>query len=119
MLCCVRGAVLCCVRGAVLCFVRGAVLCFVTSDLAPLGVGDAGEAQVAQAPGGVDAVHLQLGQLEGGVEGLGADPHHDGVDGQRHALHHLLRKAVLTRGEGREVYHTSIHPLTDLSPPPH
>ena len=91
-----------------------------TSDLAPLGVSDAGEAQVAQAPGGVDAVHLQLGQLEGGVEGLGADPHHDGVDGQRHALHHLLRKAVLTMGVGGgRRGSVNIHYHRNLSPPPH
>lgn len=66
------------------------------SYLPPLRVLNAREAQVADAPAGVDAVHLQLGQLKGRVEGLGADADHDGVDGQRHALHHLLRKAVFT-----------------------
>ena len=58
------------------------------------------EAQVALGPAGVDAVHLQLGELEGGVEGLSTDPDHDGVDGQRDALHHLLGKAILTADTG-------------------
>lgn len=52
------------------------------TDLAPLRVLDAGESQVTNAPAGVDAVHLQLGELKGGVKGLGTDPDDDGVDGQ-------------------------------------
>ena len=69
------------------------------TDLPPLRVLDAGEAQVADAPAGVDAVDLQLRQLEGGVEGLGTDPDDDGVDGQRYALHHLFSKAIFTAEE--------------------
>lgn len=65
------------------------------SHLSSLRVLDAGESQVADAPAGVDAVNLQLRELEGRIEGFGADPNDDGVDGQRHALHHLLGKAVL------------------------
>lgn len=60
------------------------------------------EAEVRQAPAGVDRVDLQLAQLKGGVERLGTDLHHDGVDGQRDALHHLLSKAILTGGVGEE-----------------
>ena len=74
------------------------------TDLSTLGVLDASEAQVAEAPAGVDAVNLQLWELEGRVEGLSTDAHHNGVDGQRHALHHLLRKAILTTGWERGSY---------------
>lgn len=63
--------------------------------LSPLGVGDAGVAQVAPLPRGVQAVALQLPQLEGGVEGLRVHLDGDGVDDHRHALHHLLGEAVL------------------------
>ena len=66
------------------------------TDLSPLRVLDAGEAQVADAPAGVDAVDLQLRELKGGVEGLGTDPDHDGVDGKRYPLHHLLSEAIFT-----------------------
>lgn len=63
--------------------------------LSALRVLDAGESQVTDAPAGVDAVDLQLRELKGGIEGFGADANDDGVNGQRHALHHLLRKTVL------------------------
>lgn len=66
------------------------------TDLSPLRVLDASESQVADAPACVDAVDLQLGELEGGVKGLGTDPDHDRVYGQGHPLHHLLRKAIFT-----------------------
>lgn len=65
------------------------------SHLSSLRVLDAGESQVADAPAGVDAVNLQLRELKGRIEGFGADPNDDGVDGQRHALHNLLGKTVL------------------------
>lgn len=68
------------------------------SNLSPLRVLDAGESQVADAPAGVDAVNLQLRELKGRIEGFGADPNDNGVDGQRHALHHLLGKTVLAEG---------------------
>lgn len=71
------------------------------SHLSSLRVLDAGESQVADAPAGVDAVDLQLRELKGRVEGFGADANDDGVDGQRHALHHLLGKTVLAE-ERRE-----------------
>ena len=63
--------------------------------LSPLWVGDAGVAQVALLPLGVEAVALQLPQLEGGVEGPGVHLDGDGVDDHRHTLHHLLSEAVL------------------------
>lgn len=75
----------------------------INTDLSPLRVLDACESQVADAPAGVDAVHLQLGELKGGVKGLGTDPDDDGVDGQRHALYHLLSKAIFTAWEDRQV----------------
>lgn len=50
--------------------------------LSSLRVLDAGESQVTDAPAGVDAVDLQLGELKGRIEGLGTDPDDDGVDGQ-------------------------------------
>lgn len=71
------------------------------SNLSSLRVLDAGESQVADAPARVDAVNLQLRELKGRIEGFGADPNDDGVDGQRHALHHLLGKTVLAE-ERRE-----------------
>lgn len=52
-----------------------------STDLPPLRILDASEAQVADAPAGVDAVDLQLGELKGGVKGLGTDPNDNGVDG--------------------------------------
>lgn len=64
------------------------------ADLSPLRVLDAGEAQVTDAPAGVDTVDLQLGELKGGVEGLGTDPDHYGVDGQGHPLYNLFSKAI-------------------------
>lgn len=71
------------------------------ANLSSLRVLNASEAQVADAPAGVDAVDLQLGELKGGVEGLGADLDDDGVDGQRHPLYDLLRKPIFTGdGEG-------------------
>lgn len=66
------------------------------SNLSPLRVLDASESQVTDAPAGVDTVDLQLGELKGGVKGLGTDPNDNGVDGQRHALYHLLCKAIFT-----------------------
>lgn len=51
------------------------------AHLPPLRILDAGESEVTDAPAGVDAVHLQLGELKGGVESLGADLDDDGVDG--------------------------------------
>lgn len=54
----------------------------INTDLSPLRVLDAGESQVTDAPAGVDAVDLQLGELKGGIKGLGTDPDDDGVDGQ-------------------------------------
>lgn len=71
------------------------------SHLSSLRILDPGESQVADAPAGVDAVNLQLRELKGCIEGFGADPNDDGVDWQRHALHHLLRKTVLAE-ERRE-----------------
>lgn len=73
------------------------------THLSSLRVLDAGKSQVADAPAGVDAVNLQLRELEGRIEGFGADANDDGVDGQRNALHHLLGKTVLAeewRGNG-------------------
>lgn len=71
------------------------------SHLSSLRVLDAGESQVTDAPAGVDAVNLQLGELKGCIEGLGADSNDDGVNGQRHALNHLLGKTIFT-GDGQE-----------------
>lgn len=51
------------------------------TDLSPLGVLNASESQVADAPASVDAVDLQLGELKGGVKGLGTDPDDNRVDG--------------------------------------
>lgn len=50
------------------------------TDFSPLRILDASETQVTGVPAGVDAVDLQLGELERGVEGLGTDPDDDGVD---------------------------------------
>lgn len=74
------------------------------THLSPLRVLDAGESQVTDVPAGVDAVDLQLGELKGGVEGLGTDPDHYGVDGQGDSFHYLLCEAILTaeRQEHRE-----------------
>lgn len=69
--------------------------------LSSLGVGDAGVAEVTALPLGVEAVALQLPELEGGVECASLDLDGNGVDPDRHALHHFLSKAVLA--ETREV----------------
>ncbi len=63
--------------------------------LSSLWVSDAGVAEVTALPFGVEAVALQLPELEGGVEGTSL--HLDGyrVDPDRHALHNLFCKAVL------------------------
>lgn len=71
------------------------------SHLSSLRVLDAGESQVADAPAGVDAVNLQLRELKGRIEGFGADANDDGVDRQRHALHHLLGKTILAKERRR------------------
>ena len=63
--------------------------------LSSLWVGDAGVAEVTALPLGVEAVALQLPELEGGVEGPSLHLDGDGVDSDRHALHHLLSEAVL------------------------
>lgn len=52
------------------------------ANLSSLGVLNASEAQVADAPAGIDAVDLQLGKLKGGVKGLSADLDDNRVDGQ-------------------------------------
>lgn len=66
------------------------------ANLSSLRVLNASEAQVADAPAGIDAVDLQLGKLKGGVEGLGADLDDNGVDGQRHPLDYFLSKSIFT-----------------------
>lgn len=72
------------------------------ANLSSLRVLNASEAQVADAPAGIDAVDLQLGKLKGGVEGLGADLDDNGVDGQRHPLDYFLSKPIFTGGGERE-----------------
>lgn len=64
--------------------------------LSSLGVCDAGVAEVSLLPFGVETVTLELPELEGGVEGTGLHLDGDGVDDDRHTLHHLLSKAILT-----------------------
>ena len=76
--------------------------------LSSLGVGDAGEAQVTLLPFGVEAVPLELPELKGGVEGPGLDLNGDGVDHHGHALHHLLRKAVLAANASTGGRHSMI-----------
>lgn len=69
---------------------------FQNTDLPPLRILDASEPKIADAPAGVDAVDLQLGELEGGVEGLGANLDDDGVDGQSDPFHHLFSETIFT-----------------------
>ena len=52
--------------------------------------------QITDVPAAVDAVDLQLGELKGGIKGLGTDPDDNWVDGQEHALYHFLCKAIFT-----------------------
>lgn len=66
-----------------------------TQYLSSLRVCDAGVAEVTALPLGVEAVSLQLPELEGGVEGTGLHLDGDGVDNHRHALHHFLSEAIL------------------------
>lgn len=70
--------------------------------LSSLWVRDAGVAQVTALPFGVEAVSLQLPELEGGVEGTSLNLDGDGVDPNGHALHHFLRKAVLAVNTQRQ-----------------
>lgn len=69
--------------------------CSIAIYLSSLGVSDAGVAKVTALPLGVEAVALQLPQLKGGVEGTSLNLDGNGVDPDRHALYHFLRKAVL------------------------
>lgn len=67
-----------------------------TPYLPSLGVRDAGVAEVTALPFGVEAVALQLPELEGGVEGPSLHLDGNGVDPDRHALYHFLSKAIFT-----------------------
>lgn len=66
------------------------------AHLSPLRVCDAGEAQVALLPVGVDTVALELPQLKRSMKGLGVNLDGDGIDNNKHSLHDLLSKAIFT-----------------------
>lgn len=52
--------------------------------------------KITLLPVGVDTVALELPQLKRSMEGLGVNLDGDGIDDDKHPLHHLLRKAILT-----------------------
>lgn len=64
--------------------------------LSTSGVQDACVSQVTSGPAGVNAVDLELRELERGIKGFGADTDHYGVHREWDALHHFLRKTIFT-----------------------
>lgn len=75
--------------------------------LSSLRMCNAGVAQVALLPFGIEAAALELPELKGGVKRPGLNFNCDGVDDHRHSLHDLLSKAIFT-GETRIKPQTSI-----------
>ncbi len=64
--------------------------------LSTCGVQDACASKVTGGPAGVNAVDLELRELEGGIKGFGADADNYGVHRERDALHNLLSKTIFT-----------------------
>lgn len=67
--------------------------------LSTCGVQDACVSEVTGGPAGVNAVDLELRELEGGIKSFGADADYYGVHRERDALHNLLRKTIFTGKE--------------------
>lgn len=88
------------------------------ANLSSLRVLNASGTQVVDAPAGIDAVDLQLRELKGGVEGLGADLNDNGVDGQRHPLYDFLCKPIFAGdaegGDTAKLTGGTLHPPLSL-----